>query len=359
MARSQPPSPALVTAIGLAGLLAAAFQRGPRQPLRTEVLQPRRARRPDGQGAGRDAEAPSEIPPRGWWQILKRTAVQANEDRLLTEAAGVAFFTLLAIFPALAALVSLYGLFADPTTIWQHFSVLEGLVPGGGMEILKDQVERIAAKGPTALGFGLVLGLGTSLWSANQAIKALFDALNVVFEERECRSWLALNAQTLGFTFAGLLFILLAIAAVVALPLALNFVGIGAFSALLLKLTRWPLLLLAMTFFLALVYRYGPCRRHARWRWVTWGGAIASLLWVVVSGGFSLYVARFGTYNATYGSLGAVIGFMTWLWLSSAVVLAGAELDAEMEHQTARDTTTGGEKPMGTRGARMADTVAS
>ncbi len=354
----QKPSPALVAAIGAAGLLAAAFQRGQPDLTPVPVRPGRRQSRPGRDGLGRDATTPTEIPAKGWWQVLKRTVQQSDEDRLLTEAAGVTFFTLLALFPGIAALVSLYGLFADPATIWRHFSILDGLIPGGGMDVLKDQVQRIAEKGPGTLGFSLALSLATSLWSANQAIKALFDALNVVFEEKETRGFLRLTAETLGFTFASLIFVLLAIAAVVALPVALTLVGIGAEADLLLRLARWPLLLLTMTVFLACMYRFGPDRRQAKWRWVTWGGGIAAILWVVVSGAFSFYVAQFGNYNATYGSLGAVIGFMTWIWLSSAVVLVGAELDAELEHQTARDTTAAGDKPMGGRGARMADTVA-
>jgi membrane protein len=342
----EKPSPALVAAIGAAGLLAAAFQRG--EPDLTPVpLRPGRRRQ---RTLAREAETPAEAPPRGWWPVLKRTAQQANADRLLTEAAGVTFFTLLALFPGIAALVSLYGLFADPATIWRHFSILEGLVPGGGMEVLQDQVQRIAEKGSGSLGFSLALSLATSLWSANQAIKALFDALNVVFEEKETRGFFRLTAETLGFTFASLVFVLLAIAAVVALPVALAILGLGAEADLLLRVSRWPLLLLTMTVFLACVYRFGPDRRQAKWRWVTWGGAAASVLWVVVSGAFSFYVAQFGTYNATYGSLGAVIGFMTWIWLSSAVLLLGAELDAELEQQAARDSAA--------PGARMADRVA-
>jgi membrane protein len=325
------PSPALVAAIGAAALLAAAFQRG--QPDLTPVP-PRPGRRLPLTAPGRNAETPAEIPARGWWPVLKRTVQQADADRLLTEAAGVTFFTLLALFPGIAALVSLYGLFADPATIWRHFAILDGLIPGGGMDVLKDQVQRIAQKGPGTLGFSLALGLATSLWSANQAIKALFDALNVVFEEKETRGFLRLTAETLGFTLASLVFVLLAIAAVVALPVALSVVGIGAEADMLLRVARWPLLLLTMTVFLACVYRFGPDRRRATWRWMTWGGGAASVLWVVMSGAFSFYVAQFGTYNATYGSLGAVIGFMTWIWLSSAVVLVGAELDAALEHRT-------------------------
>ena len=356
----EKPSSTLMAAVGAAGLLAAAFQRGRTIPV-TEPLRPGRrhaGKSKASRGLGHDATSPEEIPARGWWQVLKRTVLQSDEDRLLTEAAGITFFTLLALFPAIAALVSLYGLFADPVTIWRHFETLDGLVPGGGMDIIKDQVQRIAAKGSGTLGFSLAIGLATSLWSANQAIKALFDALNVVFEEKEKRGFFRLNAETLGFTFAALVFVLLAIAAVVALPVALALFGIGAGADLLLRLSRWPVLLGTMTFFLACVYRYGPSRRKAKWRWVTWGGAAASLLWVAVSAGFSFYVAQFGAYNTTYGSLGAVIGFMTWIWLSSAVVLLGAELDAELERQTEQDTISGGAKPPGARGARMADTTA-
>ena len=207
------------------------------------------------------------------------------------------------------------------------------------------------------MGFGAVIGLLTALWSANQAMKALVDALNVVYEEKEKRGFFRRLAVTMAFTLGGILFVLLAVAAVVVLPVALNFVGLGGLETVL-KLARWPLMLAAIGLFLAVVYRYGPSRDAAKWRWVSWGSAVASVVWVIGSVAFSWYVTNFGNYNETYGSLGAAIGFMTWIWLSSIVVLAGAELDAEMEHQTARDTTTGPERPMGARGAKMADTAA-
>lgn len=308
---------------------------------------------------GHHADRPSDIPAHGWWRILKRTLNQAMEDRLLTEAAGVTFYALLALFPAIAALVSLYGLVADRATISQHLSTLAGVVPGGGMQLIEEQVTRVASNPNTALGVGALLGLGFSLWSANQATKAIFDALNVVYEEEEKRGFVEFTLVTLAFTLGFMLFAVLAMAGVVVLPVVLNFLGLGTALEWLLGLARWPLLLAMVAVVLACLYRWGPSRAQAKWRWVSWGSAVATFLWLLVSIGFSWYVANFGSYNETYGSLGAVVGFMTWIWVSAAVVLLGGELNAEMEHQTARDTTTGPERPMGERRARMADTVAT
>ncbi|MBV9653694.1 MAG: YihY/virulence factor BrkB family protein [Acetobacteraceae bacterium] len=314
---------------------------------------------PEETGVGHHAVKPSDIPPRGWWSIAKRVAGSVSDHRLMAEAAGITFYTLLALFPALAALVSIYGLFADPATISDQLGSLSQMVPGGGVQIISDQVHSLTSNGNKTLGFALVVGLATSLWSANQAIKAVFDALNVVYDEREQRGFFYRTALTLAFTLGGILFVVLAMAAVLGLPVALNYVGLGGESQLLLRLLRWPVLLIAITLMLALTYRFGPSRVRARWRWVTWGGAFAAIGWLLVSVGFSWYVENFGNYNKTYGSLGAVIGFMTWIWISATVVLIGAELNAEMEHQTERDTTVGPEKPTGARRATKADTVAS
>jgi membrane protein len=309
-------------------------------------------------GNGHHAGSPQQIPPRGWWQITKRVAMQTSEDRLTTEAAAVTFFALLSIFPGIAALVSLYGLVADPATVTQHISSLEGIIPGGGMNILNEQLKSLTSAQSGALSFGAVVGLLTALWSSNQGTKAMFDALNVVYEEKEKRSFIWRTIITLGFTLCSLLFIIVTLAAVVGLPIVLNFVGFGQVSEILLRLVRWPILLAMIIALLAVLYRYGPSRQKAQWRWVTPGSAIAAITWLVGSILFSWYVSRFGNYDATYGSLGAVIGFMTWIWLSSTVILVGAEFNAEMEHQTVKDSTSGGERPMGERGARMADTVA-
>ena len=308
--------------------------------------------------AGHDAATPSAIPPKGWWQIMKRVASETSDDRLTSEAASVTFFVLLSVFPAVTAMVSLYGLVADQSTIAEHLSLLNGLMPEGGLSILNEQLERLISKQNSTLSFGLIFGILTALWSANQGTKAMFDALNVVYEEDEKRGFIWRTVITLAFTLGAILFMIVALAAVVALPIALNFVGLQHSSDLLLRLARWPLLLLMITLLLAMLYRYGPSRAEAKWRWVTWGGLFASIGWIVTSALFSWYVAKFGNYNATYGSLGAVVGFMTWIWLSSTIILVGAEINAEMEHQTARDTTTGPEAPIGARGAKMADTVA-
>lgn len=310
-------------------------------------------------GSGGAARNPSDIPPRGWWQILKRTAQQANEDRLMMEAAAITFYTLLALFPALAALASLYALWTDPATIQGHLSALGGFVPEGGMQIIEEQVTRVTETAGGTLGFGAVLGLLISLWSSNQAAKAMFDALNIVYEEREKRSFIHFTAVTLAFTLCLILFAILTMMAVVAVPVVLGMVGMGGTAETLLRYGRWPLLLLMVGLVLACLYRWGPSRARAKWRWVSWGSAFASVAWLAGSAAFSWYVGNFGTFNETYGSLGAVMGFMTWIWLSALVILLGGELNAEMEHQTAHDTTDAPDKPMGTRNAEMADQVAA
>ncbi len=366
MPTESKPNAFTAAALAAGGLLLSAFSRGDSSTAPTAGAARRREGRraatgaaaAAGEGRGRTADSPGQIPARGWWDILKRTFAEVSNDRVLTEAAGITFYALLALFPAIAAMVSIYGLFAEPATIADHLDVLGGVVPGGGMQIIEEQVKRLASKGDAALGIGAVIGLLTALWSSNQAMKAFVDALNVVYDEREERSFLYRTVLTLSFTVAGILFILLAMGSVVVLPIALNFVGLGDTTETLLSLARWPLMLAVVALFLACLYRFGPDRDRARWRWVTWGSAVASFGWLAVSAGFSYYVTNFGNYNETYGSLGAVIGFMTWIWISSTVVLVGAELDAEMEHQTARDTTEGPERPIGARGAKMADEVA-
>jgi len=353
------PSPWLIAVAALAGWLALGTSRhhalvpGTRQP--EPVPQPYAIPQ---DGAGRDAVTPTAIPRAGWFMILRRTLSQASEDRLLTEAAGVTFYTLLALFPALGALISIYGMIANPAEVGEQLKSLGGIVPGGGIELIEDQTRRLTQNPSTALGVGALLGLAVSLWSSNQATKALFDALNVVYEEKEKRGFIRLTLMSLAFTVCGLLFAVIAMAGVVVLPVVFNLIGLGTQVEWALRIARWPLLMVLVGVVLAALYRFGPSRERPRWRWVSAGSVLATLLWFAGSLGFSWYVEKFGSYNETYGSLGAVVGFMTWIWLSAAVVLLGGELNAEMEHQTARDSTTGPEKPMGRRGARMADTVA-
>ncbi len=305
---------------------------------------------------GRKARTPSEIPAKGWKDIGLRVFHAISENNIVSVAAGVTFYVLLAIFPAIAALVSCYGLVADVATINEHLQNLQGIIPSGALEIIGEQVKRIAEKGDTTLGLTFFTGIVLSLWSANGGMKAVFSALNIVYEERERRSFVWLNLRSLAFTAGALLFIILALVGIVVVPAAIAIVGLSS-EAWYIALLRWPVLLFAVLGGLALLYRYGPSRDAPRWRWVTWGSAIAAFAWLATSLGFSWYVANFGKYNETYGSLGAVIGFMTWIWISTTIVLVGAEINAEMEHQTEADTTRGPEQPLGTRDARMADTV--
>ena len=315
-------------------------------------------RRPlSDEGRGRLASTPSEIPARGWKDILLRVYQNISEHRVVALAAGVTFYSLLAIFPAIAALVAIYGLFADPATLSVHLEKLSGLLPAGAIDIMRDQLTRVASQRGSTLGLTFIVGLAVSLWSANAAMKSIFDTLNIINSEREKRSLVNLNAISLGFTAAGIAFVLLAIGTLVVLPPALKYLGLSDLAELVVWVGRWPALFAVVTLALALIYRYGPSRAKPQWRWITWGSAFAAFGWLAASMLFSWYAASFGKFNETYGSLGAVIGFMTWIWLSTIVILIGAELDAEMEHQTARDTTVGSPKPLGARQASMADTV--
>jgi membrane protein len=308
-------------------------------------------------GRGRHAVHPLQIPWAGWKDILWRTYAEMQSDRLLSIAGGVAFFILLAIFPAITALVSAYGLFFNASTITNNLSLLADIVPANVLSIVHEQAQRIGANSGRALSLGVVVGILVSLWSAMSGVKAMIDALNVIYEQQESRNFFKLSLVALLFTLCGFAAFLLAIAAVVVLPLVLAPVGLGSAAGTLTRFGRWPLLLLLLLIGLAALYRYGPDRRAARWQWVSVGSVFAAVTWIIASYLFSWYLASFANYNATYGSLGAVVGLMMWLWISTILVLLGAELNAEIEHQTARDSTVGGEKPLGARGAVMADTV--
>ena len=386
MAQTRSLHPTFLLTIGVAGWLVEAYRRTPgsdRAPARAPVGH--RTRGSDAassqagdppkksphagakdnvsstsaeQQAGADATGPSEIPLKGWWNVVKRAVAGFTEDRIMAEAAGVTFYALLALFPALASFISIYGLFADPAKLSAQIQSMQGIVPGGGLDIIKEQVTSLASSGQKALGFGAIVGLLTSLWSANAGVKAFFDALNVVYHEHEKRSFVRLTFVTLCFTLGLMVFLIVALVGVVVVPIALKFIGLGGLTETLVSLLRWPLMLIVIAGGLAVMYRYGPSRQEAKWAWVSWGSAFAAVAWILASLAFSYYVSNFGSYNKTYGSLGAAIGFMTWIWVSSMVVLMGAELNAELEQQTERDSTVGPEKPIGSRGAFKADVKA-
>ncbi|WP_298239665.1 YihY/virulence factor BrkB family protein [uncultured Bradyrhizobium sp.] len=319
-----------------------------------ETSPPRASGQP---GHGRRAKSPFAIPWAGWKDIFWRTYQRIDDDRLLATAGGVVFFGLLAIFPAVTALVSSYGLFADPATISANLQTLATMLPQGSFQIVEDQVARVVSNGNTTLGVTFLFGLVLAVWSANAGVKAIFDALNVAYEEREKRSFIKLNMVSLAFTVGGIVALLLMVAAVVAFPLALDHLGMAPESKLIAALARWPLLFFILLMALAVLYRFAPSRDAPRWQWLSLGALAAAVLWIAGSSLLSWYLSAFANYNATYGSLGAAIGLMTWMWMSAIVIMFGAELNSEIERQTLKDTTEGPPRPLGTREAVSADTV--
>ncbi|NBB64752.1 YihY family inner membrane protein [Pseudomonas sp. ODNR1LW] len=329
------------------------------RPERPEPLPPRppepedyEAREP---GRGRLAARPEHIPRKGWTDILWRTGASYFGDRVGFVAGGVTFFTLLSLFPLLGTFVTLYGLFADPADAWSRLQFLYAVMPDSIAQFLGGEMERLAANSNGQLTFTLIWTLALSLWTANGAVKVLFYGLNVAYHEVERRNLVRYNLLCMGFTVGAILALLLTSALVVGAPVVIRLFGLqeewGLFALL-----RWPLLLIGYVAALTLIYRFGPCRQKARWRWLTPGAIFAAVLSLTVSFLFSWYLTHF-VRTDSYGPLAAMMGFLLWTWLSVQVILMGAELNAEIEHQTAVDTTTGKPLPMGERGAKVADSV--
>jgi membrane protein len=309
-----------------------------------------------GRERGRTAEKPQDIPKKGWKDILKRTWSELKNDHVTIVAGGVAFFALLGLVPALAALISIYGLIADPAQVQQQFASLKALVPGQAYELLNEQMKRIA-ESKAAAGWGAVVGIALALWGGSKAVKSLIDGLNIMYEEDEKRNFFKLTMTALLLTIAGVLGGVIAIGLIAVVPAIFDAVGLAKSTKVLVELIRWPLLVVVFISAVSLLYRFGPSRDRPQWKWLSGGSLVATLLWIVISVLFSLYVAHFDSYNKTYGSLGAVAVLLMWLYLSAYVVLFGAEMNSEMERQTAKDTTKGPPKPMGQRGAYAADTL--
>lgn len=308
-------------------------------------------------GRGREAGTPVAIPAEGWKDVLWRLYGAIGQDRVFLTAAGVTYYLLLALVPTLSAIVSIYGLFSSRASILDHLGMLSGLVPADALTLIRDQLTRLASEADATLGWTLLFSLVLALWSSSAGVKAMFDAMNVAYGEAEKRNFFHLSLLALAFTLAGAVAAILVAGIVVVMPVALQFIWLGQGTEWLVRVTAYLLMALIVTFGLAALYRWGPSRQEARWRWISPGTILALVLTIAVSLLFSFYVANFGNYNATYGSLGALIGLVTWVWLTVSVVIIGGELNAETEHQTARDSTTGPELPMGERGAQMADTV--
>jgi membrane protein len=353
--RTEPRSSRLSMLLA-AGLAFAAGRRAERRaPAAGADEQAAAPLRAQERNRGREADAPREIPARGWKDILIRTWKEFLDDQAPLVAAGVTFYTLLALFPGIGAFVALWGLFGDVAEAQRDLQSLAVILPGGAITVIGEHMASVAATNEGGLSLAALAGFALSIWSANGATKAIITGVGLAYDEKEDRGFVRKTLTSLAFTVGALAFAIVVAAVLVGQTALEAYAGRGA--ALLLAVVAWPLLFAGLCVALAVLYRYGPSRDRVKWRWLTWGSATAALLWVVASVGFSLYAANFGTYNKTYGALGAVIGFMTWIWISSMVVLLGAELNSEIEHQTARDTTTGAPKPLGARGATMADTV--
>lgn len=315
-------------------------------------------RAPDAAELGRRAENPIQIPWKGWKAVLVRTARQMVSDRASLVAAGCAFYATLALFPAISMLVFIYGLVFDPITVEPQLEWLSELLPPSAYQLITDRVHLLVSQRGGTLGIGLVISTSITLWSAAAGTKSIIAALNMAYEEPERRNFLHYNATALGMTLCGVLGVCLAIATLVAIPVAVRLLGLSAYAKTLIQVLSTVLLIAFVTVTLSLLYRFGPCRRMAKWHWVTPGSLLATVLWLVASVLFSYYVGKIASYDVTYGPLGAVVGVMMWFYVTAYVVLLGAELNSELELQTALDSTEGPSKPIGRRGAYVADHVA-
>ncbi len=307
-------------------------------------------------GRGRAASHPHEIPFLGWRDVAWRVSQETMRDRIPVVAGGITFHLLLALFPAIGAFVSLYGLFADVGAVQRQLQEMAVVFPQSVVQIVGEQMLRLAGQHQGKLSVAFALSLLFSVWSANAGVKALVDGLNVAYDEEEKRAFFRRTALTYAATFGTVIFLAIITAVLVAAPIALRQLGVASIDSWWVAL-RWLAVFAITVLGFTLAYRYGPSRSRARWRWTTWGAVFAAVLWLGGSLAFSWYVNNVANLDATYGPLGAVIAFMLWVWFSVMVLLTGAELNAEIEHQTAIDTTTGPERPMGERGAVMADTV--
>jgi membrane protein len=308
-------------------------------------------------GRGRAARKPSDIPRAGWRDILLRVWHKLSEDNVSLVAAGVALNTLLAVFPAMAVLASIYGMFASPAQVGKEIAPFYSILPHDAAAIIQAQLEALARPRNHTLGIGAIVSFVVSVYYSSQGVSALMSATNIAYNERERRGFIELVLVALGFAVGAVVGFVVMLLLTVAVPLGLAHVPLPGFVNMAALVLRWILLWVFAALGLAIVYRYAPSRENARWRWVTWGSVVAATLWLASSVLFSLYVRNFGSYGKTYGALGGVIVLIMWFYLQGYAIVLGAEFNAEMEHQTAVDTTGGPPAPMGERGAYVADTL--
>jgi membrane protein len=305
---------------------------------------------------GRMAERPGEVPVRGWKDVAVRLKTQLKEDDVPLLAAGVAFFALLALVPSLVALVSIYGLVADPSDVQSTTEDAMRAAPSEVRDLVSSQLETVVESQPSGLRIGVIAGVALALWSASSGMRHLMGALTLAYDETEDRKFLRLRGLALALTIGAVVVFALALVGIVA-PNALDDSGaVGTVRAVLL-VVRWLVLAAVAMLSLSLLYRWAPDRDAPRWRWASPGAVLATVVAVVASIGFSIYTANFGSYNETYGALGAVVVLMLWLYVTANAVILGAELNCELERQTVVDTTRGRARPLGERRAYAADTI--
>jgi membrane protein len=310
-----------------------------------------------GDPHGRTASTPAEIPKKGWRDIVARVWQNLGRDNTSLVSAGIGLHTLLAVFPALAVLVSVYGMFASPGDVARDLQPFLGVLPGDAAKLITDQMESLTAPQNHALGFGTIAATLLALWNSRQGMMSLMTATNIAYNERERRSLLRQVITSIVFSLGALLIFLVMLLVGVAVPLLLLAAPLGRSVTVAVLMFRWVLLWVFAVLGFSIAYRYGPDRQRAKWRWVTWGSAVAATVWLLGSLAFSAYVQNFGSYGKTYGALGGVIVLIMWFYLMGFTIVLGAEINAEMEHQTAVDTTEGPPAPMGKRGAYVADTL--
>jgi membrane protein len=324
----------------------------------SERLAARLMTMPDARALGRLAYTPWQMPWRGWKAVIHRTLRDMISDRISLIAAGCTFYAVLALFPAISMLVSLYGLVFDPNTVEPQLQVLQRLLPPESFHLIADRVHQLVSRKSGVLGVRLAVSVLITLWSSATGTKSMLSALNMAYGENETRSFLRFQAIAFAMTLGVMLVAVLSLAGLVALPAVIGFFGLSAYGQGLIQAASFLVLLVFVMLSLSLLYRFGPSRRVAKWQWITPGSLVATVLWLAVSVLFSFYVGNLASYDVTYGSLGTAIGIMMWFYVTVYVVLLGAELNAELELQTARDSTEGPPKPIGARGAYVADNIA-
>ena len=306
---------------------------------------------------GRTAQRPEEIPGKGWWDIAWRVIKRLGSDNVTLVSGGLAMYLLLSVFPGLTAALSIYGLFSSPEAVIQQMKSFSGVLPPGVWAIFNTQLQTLAGHQNSTLSIAAAISLVIALWSARSAMSALMTATNIAYGEREKRNYFIQILVSLALTAAAVAAFLLMLTLGVAVPVALKVLGTRPWVQWIVDGLQWLLVWAFAVIGLSVVYRFGPARQPARWHWLTWGSAIAASLWLGASALFALYVGDFANYGKTYGALGGVIALLMWFYLSSIFVVLGAEINAEMERQTVKDTTEGAPAPLGQRGAYAADTV--